>query len=530
MKISPLLMSDSYKQAHHLFYPEGTEYVYSNTTARKSRVSEQNYIVVFGIQYFIKEYLINQWNESFFSKDIEEVLSEYHRVIDNHLSPNIISDDNIRYLHSLRKLPLRIKSLPEGTKCPIGVPFFTIVNTDPKCYWLTNFIETISQTILWMPITSATTSHRFRHLLDKYAEETSTSKDFVQWQGHDFSMRGMTSLESAASSGAGHLLSFSGTDSIPSISFLEEYYNADITKELIGCSVKATEHSIQCAYYEEEQEDESEYVSNMLKHQDGGIISIVSDGYDYWKLLTETLPKFKEEILSNNGKVVIRPDTGTPYHIICGYKVQNIDLTYEELKNKLNSSWGMKHIDDTTEAFYTSDKIYCDLDGTELTLNEVIGSVELLYRIFGGTVNNKGYIELDSHIGLIYGDSITYDSCLKITNRLKEKSFSSTNVVYGIGSYTFQYTTRDTYGLACKATWVQINGKSKNIFKDPKTGDGMKKSAKGLLCVKKNGNSLALKDECSVEEEKSGELVTVFEDGKLIIDSSLSEIRDRLNA
>lgn len=528
--MNPLLLSDSYKQSHHFLYPSGIEYVYSNTTARRSRVEGSNEIVVFGTQYFVEEYLVKHWNENFFSKPIEQVLADYHRVIDNHLGPDVIDDEKIKYLHTLGYLPIRLKALPEGTLCPVGVPHMTIVNTDPKCAWLTNFLETISQTVTWLPITSATTAFRFRKMLDAYASETSDCPDFVQWQGHDFSMRGMSSNESCCVSGAAHALSFTGSDVIPAIPFLEKYYGADITKELIIASVMATEHSIQCAYFEEENGHEDEYIQAMLDIKKEGIISIVCDGYDYWKMISHNLPKFKDRIMSRNGKVVVRPDTGDPVKIVTGYFVKEVDKTLAEVRLYTDAMSGYMKIwtDGSYDCVKTSDGHYVDQYHELLTEEEVKGSIQVLYENFGGTVNSKGYIELDSHIGLIYGDSITYERCKQICERLKRKGFASTNVVYGIGSYTYQYVTRDTYSLACKATWVQINGRPKDIFKDPKTGDGMKKSAKGLLAVQKENGILVLKDRCSPQEEQSGELKIVFENGKVLVKECFSVIKSRL--
>lgn len=528
MKISPLLCSDSYKQCHHRLYPPNLEYMYSNTTPRSSRVDGVNEVVVFGIQYFVEEYLIKQWNEDFFNQPIEEILVEYHRVIDNHLGPSVINDDNIRYLHSLGHLPIRLKALPEGTLCPIGVPLMTITNTDPKCAWLTNFLETISQTVTWLPITSATTAHNFRKLLDKWVKETSDSPDFVQWQGHDFSLRGMSSFESGCVSGAAHLLSFTGSDSVPAITFLEKYYGADITKELISGSVSASEHSIAASYFEE-TDNEDNYIQGMLDAVPEGPVSIVSDTYDYWKLISQNLITFKDKIMARNGKVVIRPDTGDPIRIVCGYKEHLSPYTFDELTEMLShQSYYIKLWTDDVECFHTKDGRYLTRDG-EITALEAKGSIQVLYDIFGGTINSKGYIELDPHIGLIYGDSITYYRCERICELLANKGFASTNIVYGIGSYTYQYSTRDVYSLACKATWVQINGAAKPIFKDPKTGDGMKKSAKGLLRVDNVGGTLVLKNECTPEEEAGGELQVIFENGVQHNAQSLTQIRKRLN-
>lgn len=520
-------MTDSYKQGHWPLFPSGTEYVYSNTTARKSRLDGVNKVVVFGTGYFVQEYLVRYWQEEFFSKNIEEILKEYHRVIDNHLGPGIINDDQIRYLHSLGGLPIRIKALPEGTLCPIGVPILTITNTDPKCYWLTNFLETISQTVLWQPITSATIAHRYRILLEKYAKETSDDESFVNFQAHDFSMRGMSSLESCQVSGAAHLLSFLGTDTVPAILFTEKYYRANVTEEAVGFSVRASEHSIQCSHFENESGNEGAYIAQMLNIQPEGIVSIVADGYDYWSFISKHIVRFKDQIMNRNGKVVIRPDTGDPVHIICGYRITDSSYTKDEILHKTSRQTGYMELWNNEECYFTEDRKYVTING-EITQLEAYGSVQVLYDQFGGKNNTKGYIDLDPHIGLIYGDSITFERCQEICSRLHEKGFASTNVVFGIGSYTYAYNTRDTLGLACKATWVQINGEPKEIFKDPKTGDGMKKSARGLLRVDKVDGQLVLRQCVTKEEEAGGELITIFENGKVMNLSSLQEIRNRL--
>jgi len=216
-----------------------------------------------------------------------------------------------------------------------------------------------------------------------------------------------------------------------------------------------------------------------------GIVSIVSDTWDLWKVLTEYLPNLKEEVLARDGKVVIRPDSGDPVDIICG-----------------NSNGS------TTE--------------------EQKGVIELLWDTFGGSINEKGFKELDSHIGAIYGDSITLDRATQICERLKQKGFASTNVVLGIGSFTYQYNTRDTFGFAMKATYGEVKGIGREIFKDPITDDGTKKSAKGLLKIELENGEYKLYDQVSWEEEQKGELKEVFRDGKVLIEENLSEIRNRI--
>lgn len=245
---SPALIADFYKHSHAPQYPKGTEYVCSNTTPRGSRMAGVDHVVVFGTQYLIKEYLIDNWNKNFFSRPKAEVIGELRRLLDFTLGKGAVDVSLFEELHDLGYLPLHIKALPEGTLCPVRVPIMTIINTNKRFYWLTNFIETLTQTVLWQAITSATIAREYKKILVGYANETSDATDFVPFQAHDFSMRGMSSVETGAVSGAGHLTSFMGTDTITAIMFLEKYYNADIEKELVGTSVPATEHAVACAH------------------------------------------------------------------------------------------------------------------------------------------------------------------------------------------------------------------------------------------------------------------------------------------
>lgn len=473
--MNSLLLTDFYKVGHPFQYPKGTTLVYSNLTARGSRIPEIDKTVFFGLQYFIKEYLIANFNEHFFSRNLEDVVSEYKRIVKTSLGGDLSSYKHIEDLHALGYLPIKIKSLPEGSHVPLRVPYLTIVNTKPEFYWVTNFIESLMSSVLWQPITSATIAFQYRKILDKYAEETGMHPDFVQWQGHDFSFRGLSSLESATISGMAHLLSFRGTDTIPAIMALEKYYNANVEKELVGGSVPATEHSVMCAGGED---DEVETYRRLITEvYPSGIVSIVSDTWDLWKVLDETLPILKKEIMARDGKVVIRPDSGDPVDIVCGFGSQK-------------------------------------------------GVVERLWDVFGGTTTDKGYKLLDEHIGVIYGDSITRERATAICEGLKSKGFAS-QCVFGIGSFTYQHNTRDTFGMAMKATYTECNGKGIEIFKDPVTDDGLKKSAKGMLCIGK-GDEYFLMDQMDKADEENGCLKTVFVDGKLTKDYTLQEIRENI--
>lgn len=479
--ISPLNYTDFYKTDHRRQYPAGTTLVYSNITARGSRIPDIHQVVVFGIQYFIKDYLQRRFNTGFFNQPKDKVVEAYKRRMDTSLGKDAISTEHIEALHDLGYLPIEIKALEEGTLCPMRVPFLTIKNTLPEFFWVTNFLETIMCNVIWGAMTSATTAYQYKKILTEYAKKTSDMPGFVDWQGHDFSMRGMFGLEAALISGAGHLLSFTGTDTIPAIDFVEHFYNADADQELIGGSVPATEHSVMCLGGLETEIDT--YRRLLTEVYPTGIVSIVSDTWDYWTTL-RNLTKLKSEIMARDGKLVVRPDSGDPVKIICGDKSLR---------------------DENSDAYK--------------------GSIQVLCEIFGCTINSKGYKQLDPHIGLIYGDSITLDRCEEICYKLEKQGYASTNIVLGIGSYTYQHVTRDTFGFAMKSTYGVINGNPCEIYKAPKTDSGIKNSAKGLLRVNPD---MTLSECVTSEQEAEGELKTVFKDGRLTKDFSLAEIRNRL--
>ncbi len=509
MDINPMLLTDFYKVHHHRMYTKGTTMIYSNLTARKSRLEGVNSIVFFGLQHFIKTYLIDYFNKNFFQKDWEELDKEYKFAVD-------VDTSHIKKLHELGYLPIELKSLPEGMRCPIRVPCMTIRNTKPEFYWLTNYLETLLSCQLWQPITSATIAAEYWKILSKYAKETTGSDAGVQWQAHDFSMRGMSSVESAILSGMGHLTSFTGTDTIPAIYALRSSYKAD---GLIGASVPATEHSVMCMGT---RDDEVGTFSNLLDLYPNGILSVVSDTWDLWKVLIEYLPALKDKILARDGKLVIRPDSGDPVDIICGTS------EFEDMLDRLTNEDG------------SASRVNPRQKGSPVEK----GVIELLWEVFGGTINDLGYKVLDPHIGAIYGDSITLGRADEMCKRLKAKGFASTNIVLGVGSFTYQYNTRDTFGFAVKATYGELENdvtigwdqtttvketEAREIFKDPITDDGTKKSLKGLISVHMNvKGELIAQDQQTWEQEKTGYLQTVYLDGKIVKEYTLEEIRKRI--
>lgn len=813
----PCYLTDGYKISHPDQEPDGISLVYSNFTPRKSRLSGINRVVVFGLQYFIKRYLQEEFGENFFRLSLPEIskeLNEYELTIDNYVGGGKRSAQRWFDLYQVGYLPLEIKGLPEGSLCPMKVPVLTVKNTHPQFAWLTNWVETLLSNTLWHPMTCATIAREYRLLLDKYALATSDDQDGVSYQAHDFSMRGQTSIDSAASAGAAHLLNFRGSDSVPAIKFLEKYYKAN-NSDVIAKTVPASEHAIMTKLG---REGEYSIFERLLTNvYPDGIVSIVSDSYDYWNVLTNYMKSLRNTILERDGKLIIRGDcydeqtqiltpngwkffkdltdndlvaqvnqdhtysfvkpieriefdySGrmyrfhdhhgkvdllvTPNHRMVYSKCNNLLveeaesikiygdkklLRAVEAKNKtlsltwferlqiafqadgsfpskiplnegqlsgnkcirftftkqrkidrliwicengkfkytvsneparlnqkviyvwfdkslkvskkfdwvdisnLCSNWSKEFIDELSEwdsskrnlckieysttikynyniveiialsagygcffgervdnrkpHFSTSYRAsilkYNVVDGQSVKKDSIDfigkvysvkvesgmilvkrnkctlvsgnsgdpvkiacgdpdassevekkGTIQLLWDIFGGSTNSKGYIQLNPHIGFIYGDSITLERCEAICKGLRKNGFASTNITFGIGSYTYQYLTRDTFGLAMKATAAEINGDLVEIYKDPVTDDGTKRSAKGLLRVYPEltyelcpgGKYFTYKygdyklfEQQTWEQEQTGCLETVFLNGVLTREQDLADIRWRL--
>ncbi len=487
----PETIIDGYKFGHRTQYGPEVTRVLANFTPRATRVPGHEELVYFGGQYYRDRWLTQHWNDHFFAENVEKVCKRYLRRVTGYLGPDaakIIGTDHIRDLHELGYLPLQFCALPEGTAVPLRVPAFTIENTHPHFGWLPNYLETHISSEIWQPCTSATTALWYRRLFDRECRRTGSNPVLTGWQGHDFSFRGMPGVEAAALSGAGHLLFFEGTDTVPALDLIEQYYG--VTPEgglpdnyLIGGSVNATEHSVMCAGGEGE---EFETIDRLLDLYPTGILSVVSDTWDIWHVITAILPRLKAKIMARPGKYVTRPDSGDPVLILCGDPSAPVD--------------------------HPSRK----------------GVVELLWDIFGGSYTAEGYRVLDPHVGSIYGDSITESRAAEICARLAAKGFASgtENVVYGIGSFTYQYVTRDTYGIAIKSTWIEKAGVGRDIFKRPVTDTGLKNSARGrLACTKNADGKLTLIEGATPQQEAESLYRPVWRNGKSLIHESYIDIR-----
>ena len=496
MRIFPPHATDFYKTGHIRQYPPGTSLVYSNFTCRSDKLAPvlpdfDGKVVFFGLQGLAQWLLRDLWRDEFFARPHDEVVARYKRRMDLSLGRDAVDVRHIAALHELGHLPLLIKALPEGSRVDMRVPLLTVVNTHPDFFWVTNYVETQLSAELWKPITSATIAREYHRLLSAAAARTGADPAVLPWLGHDFSARGMSGIADGASSGAGHLLSFLGTDSVAAIDYLEEYY-PDETPGIIGGSVPATEHSVMCMGGEDDEIGTFRRLVTEL--YPSGVVSIVSDTWDFWRVVTEYAAALKPEIIARTpdaqglARVVFRPDSGDPVLILAG--------------------------DPAAEPGTPAHK----------------GAVQCLWDIFGGSETAKGFKVLDPHVGLIYGDSITLDRATRILAAVEARGFASTNVVFGIGSYTYQHVTRDSFGTAVKATFGVVDGVDRVLFKAPKTDTGMKNSARGLLRVEQDRGRFVLHELQTREQEAQGLLQPVFRDGEVVRMEGLGAIRARLAA
>lgn len=489
-RTSPLLLIDFYKAVHAEQYPKGTEKIVSYYTPRKSRLKEDKVLVHFGLQYFIKEYLIDWMDSEFFRKPIGELEDIYTKFVETNIQDENELFPKIKELWNLGYLPIEISSLPEGTIVPMGVPCVKIVNTHPDFAWVVGAIESLLSSTLWHSQMAASVGYWYRQVVNKYYAETVDDSVDPSRALSSFSYRGEESNESAIISSAGWLTSFCLSATVPSGMFMERYYNADVSAEDVNYGAVSTEHSVMCSNYAVDG-DEITMIKRLLNEiYPNTSFSMVADSYDYWNLVDNLLPLCYNDIMTHNGKLNIRPDSGNPVDI-------------------------------------------------------VLKTIPKLWDMFGGTKNSKGYKVLDPHIGLVYGDSITLERCKSIYEGLKDLGFAANNVSLGVGSFSFQCVeeieeggavlkpfTRDTFCSAVKATYCEVNGKPIPIFKDPKTDDGhFKKSHRGCCAVvESNGTLMCIEgmDEKSEKSSKWNLIKPVFYNSGMVKEESLSGIRQRL--
>lgn len=449
-----ILLTDSYKSSHYVQYPPGTSRVYSYIESRKG---ESNITLFFGLQYFIKRYLLHPITQQ--DIDTAEAIITQHGVPFNRTGWEYILNKHNGYL------PLRIKALKEGSIVPIRNALVTIENTDPECYWLTSYLETIILQNCWYPTTVATRSYTIRQLLNKYHHKTSDGDiQQVDFKLHDFGERGCSSMESAAIGGLSHLVNFLGTDTIPALLYGRWYYN----EHMAGYSIPAAEHSTITSWG---REKELNAYRNMLDHyaKPGKAVAVVSDSYDIYHAVDELWgEKLKPIVESCGATIVIRPDSGDP-----------TTMPIEVCKR--------------------------------------------LMQCYGYTTNSKGYRILPNCIRIIQGDGITQASLIILLKNMEEAKISLDNFAFGMGGGLVQMLNRDTQGFAMKCSAIEVNNQWHDVYKQPITDPG-KHSKRGRFAVIEKDNAIQTIPLDDLKDQRDL-LETVYENGQLRREQTLTEIR-----
>lgn len=449
-----ILLSDSYKATHWKQYPPGTENIYSYFESRGGQFKET---VFFGLQYYLKKYLEGSVVSP---KDVEEA----SKIWKSHFGQDLFNYDGWMYIaKELKgKLPISIKAVPEGSVIPTRNVLMTIENTDPKCFWLTNFLETLLvQT--WYGSTVATHSREIKKVILKYLELTGDPST-INFKLHDFGFRGVSSVESAAIGGAAHLVNFMGTDTMAGAICAMEYYGS----EMPGFSIPATEHSTITSWG---QKDELKAYENVLDQYPEGLVACVSDSYDIYNACSYLWgEKLKDKVLSRNGTLVIRPDSGEPTKVI-------------------------------------------------------LNCLQKLGDKFGKNVNSKGFFELPPQVRLIQGDGVDYETIKDILHEMMDWGWSANNIAFGMGGALLQKLNRDTQKFAFKCSSATINGETVNVYKSP-VGDMGKASKKGKLALLNEGHGY-FTEYLYWKNKQDDLLVEVFRNGEILKEYSFNEIRER---
>lgn len=457
-----ILRTDSYKLTHWKQYPEGMTKVYSYLEARGGEFEKTMF---FGLQYYVKKYLENV-NITMDDVDEAEYFSELHFGTKENYNRK-----GWEYIVKRLggRLPIRIKAVKEGSLVPVSNVLATIENTDPSCYWLTNVIETLLLK-LWYPITVSSNSYYAKKTIKEYLQKTGGVTSGLLFKLHDFGYRGVSSEETAGIGGMSHLVNFNGTDTIRGIVFADNYYDSGVC----GFSVPASEHSVACSFG---KDFEDEYFLNMLSTYNTGVVSIVSDTYDVFNFITTMSERYRKLIISREGTVVFRPDSGDPV----------------EINSKL---------------------------------------IDILWDKFGGEYVN-GFKVLVPQVRLIQGDGIDRKKLEEILHMLELKGFSADNIIFGSGGGLLQKFDRDTCQFAIKASYGEreVDGKIIRfaISKDPITSKS-KKSKPGILKLHKSGNKFTTLSSFDDDNEMftmyTDELEIVFENGFIKREQTFSEIKE----
>lgn len=466
-----ILMTDSYKLTHFDQYPPNTDGVFSYFESRNG--AKYPHTLFFGLQYLLKRYLDGPVITAE-KIDEAEALAVAHMGSDKMF--NRAGWERILNKHG-GYLPLKIRAVPEGTLVPVSNVLMTVENTDPDCYWLTNYIETLL-THVWYPSTVATLSYEVKRMIWRYLKTTGSEGSLggLPFMLHDFGYRGTTSEEAAAIGGAAHLVNFKGTDTLAAMRLAHEFYGASYDD--LAFSVPATEHSIMTA---RGREGELDVLDQLLDNYPTGILSVVSDSYNIYDFVTAVCSR-ADQILNRDGVFVVRPDSPTDNH-------QPAELT----------AWIVRKLE---ESF-----------GSSVVRSESNGEVE--------------FRALDSHVRVLWGDGIGPDGIDRILDTLKFGGYSAENMVFGMGGGLLQRDIdRDTQRFAFKSSAQrQAGGEWHDVTKEPL--DPTKRSKGGRLALIHTEGAPHFATVREEEHKGANLLHPVFDSGVLLNEQTFSEIRAR---
>lgn len=566
-----MLMSDFYKQGHPEFYPEGLDYLATYGTARNSRLDNIHEMVVFGIRGFAQDYLVERFNSSFFNKPKEEAVNEVADFLKETFDCTSFNIDRIAELHDLGYLPVRLWSLPEGTMVPIyeqkenpgvvQVPYMMYESTHPKFAWVVEFLESITSCQTWYPMVIATiTKKGYRDTVDRHWKKSVVGQS-ASTAISEFGFRGAQGSEGAIMASSAFLTSFNKTATVPAIKYVKDYYGKGMKLGDIGSGMSSTEHSVMCSNYAVDGNENDFMIKLFTEIAPSGNVSVVSDSYDYWGRIAEMGREgspVKAAIMARSGCLFVRGDSGNPLDIICGTKKFGIanDLMNDTMLARLAHRTNTKYFK-IINSYQNRCKVsrYVEVihnRGTVIQVRpyvptrEELGTVGSLFDSFGGTINDKQYIVLNDKVRAIYGDSITPYLTEQIYSRLEDNGFAANNVALGAGSFSMQAWeerdkegnrvlkphTRDTFGIAFKATYCEVKGVPHQVFKAPKTDSGnFKKSQRGMVYVYEDTDgSIKAKDGFNRDTlPQDGLMQVVFENGNVVSDESMNDVRQRLH-
>jgi len=447
-----ILNSDSYKYSQWVQYPEGTEYVYSYIESRGGKYDQ---LVFFGLQAFLREYMTTPVTAA--------MVEQARQIMQAHGEP--FNYEGWMYIVNVHGgiMPVEIKSVDEGSVMYLKNVLVSIVNTDPKCYWLTSFLETALLRAIWYPTTVASNSYASKQIIMHFLERTG-DPSLIDFKLHDFGARGVSSLESATLGGMAHLINFMGTDTVSGILGAMEYYDA----EVCGFSIPAMEHSTVTSWG---RENEVESYRNMLKHygKPGALLACVSDSYDIYEACKKWGTELKDEVIASGAVVVVRPDSGDPVQVV----------------------------------------------------NDCL---KILDKYYGHTVNAKGFRVLNN-VRVIQGDGIDHAMIRAILTVMEMNGYSADNVAFGQGGALLQQINRDTLEFAMKCSAAMINGKWVDVYKDPVTSS-MKKSKRGRLMLNiVDGKYVTRPVEYRAGPEYVDHLKTRYHDGRMCNVTACDQVR-----